>query len=60
MLIARKRDVQLQRATQKFRNVPWCYDREMEDLLFFYKAVYGISDLNVHNYVPFVTHQGLF
>ena len=37
--------------------LPLCYDREIKDLMLFYKALYGISDLNVHNYVSFVTHN---
>ena len=37
--------------------LPLCYDREIKDLMLFYKALYGISDLNVHDYVSFVTHN---
>jgi hypothetical protein len=37
--------------------LPLCYDREIKDLILFCKALYGISDLNVHDYVSFVTHN---
>lgn len=37
--------------------LPLCYDREIRDLIFFFKCLYGISDLNVHDYVSFVSHD---
>jgi hypothetical protein len=36
--------------------LPLCYDREVRDLIFFYKALHGLYDLNVLDYVSFVTH----
>ena len=32
------------------------YDREIRDLMFFYKALHGFYDLNVEDFVSFVTH----
>ena len=31
-------------------------DRELKDLVFFYKCLNGYTDLNIHNFVSFVTH----
>jgi hypothetical protein len=36
--------------------LPLCYDREIKDLTFFYKSLYGQTDLNVFNFVKFVNH----
>ena len=36
--------------------LPIVYDRELNDILFFSKCLYGQTDLNVHNFVSFVTH----
>ena len=36
--------------------LPVCYDREIKDLTFLYKALYGMTDLNALNYVSFVPH----
>ena len=36
--------------------LPLCYDREIRDLMFFYKALHGFYDLNVEDFVSFVTH----
>ena len=36
--------------------LPLCYDREIRDLMFFYKALNGFYDLNVEDFVSFVTH----
>jgi hypothetical protein len=33
-----------------------CYDREVNDLVFFYKAMHGYINLDVNNFVSFVTH----
>jgi hypothetical protein len=32
------------------------YDREMKDLVFFFKSLYGYVDLNINNCVSFVQH----
>ena len=37
--------------------LPLCYDREIKDLTFFYKAMYGHYDLNVFDYVSVVSHS---
>ena len=36
--------------------LPLTYDREVKDLVFFYKALYGYIDLNIHDYVSFLSH----
>ena len=36
--------------------LPLVYDRELKDITFFYKCLYGQIDLNVHGFVSFVTH----
>ena len=33
--------------------LPLCYDREIKDLVFFFKALYGRIDLDVHSFVSF-------
>jgi hypothetical protein len=38
------------------RLLPLTYDREVKDLVFFYKALYGLIDLNINDYVTFVSH----
>ncbi|XP_028414251.1 uncharacterized protein LOC114537309 [Dendronephthya gigantea] len=37
--------------------IPLAYDREIKDLIFFYKALYGFYDLDVSSYVSFVGHS---
>ena len=37
--------------------LPLRYSREINDLVFFYKALYGLTNINVHEHVSFVTHQ---
>ena len=34
-----------------------CYDREIKDLTFFFKVVYGYYDLNVFDYVSVISHS---
>ena len=36
--------------------LPLAYDREIKDLVFFYKAVYSYIDIDVSNYVTFNNH----
>ena len=36
--------------------LPLVYDRELNDVIFFYKCVYGQLDLNVHDFVASVTY----
>ncbi|CAB4008436.1 Hypothetical predicted protein, partial [Paramuricea clavata] len=35
--------------------LPLSYDREMKDLIFFYKALFGFINVNLSNYVSFVS-----
>ena len=37
--------------------LPLVYNRELHDITFFYKCLYGHKDLNVHNFFYFVTHS---
>jgi hypothetical protein len=34
--------------------LPLCYDRELKDLIFFYKASRGYTDIDISNFVSFV------
>jgi hypothetical protein len=36
--------------------LPLCYDREIKDLVFFFKALYGYINLVINDYVSFVDH----
>ena len=36
--------------------LPLAYDKEIKDLVFFYKAVYGYIDIDVSDYVTFNNH----
>lgn len=36
--------------------LPLCYEREIKDLVLFFKALYGQIDLDVHNFVSFVNN----
>ena len=40
----------------KLNLLPLAYDREIKDLLFFYKALHGDIDLDVKNFVNFLNH----
>ena len=33
---------------------PLCYDREIKDLTFLYKALYAYIDVNVNKYIVFI------
>ena len=37
--------------------LPLVCDRELNDITFFYKCLYGQLDLDVHDFVSFVTHR---
>ena len=37
--------------------LPLSYDREIKDLPFFFKAMYGYYDLNIFDYMSFVSHS---
>ena len=37
--------------------LPLCYEREIKDLVFFFKALYGHIDLDVHSFVSFVNNS---
>lgn len=41
----------------KLNMLPLCYDREIKDLIFFYNCLYGISPIDVNNFVNFVPHN---
>ena len=37
--------------------LPLSYDREIKDLIFFYNCLYGISAIDVNNFVNFIPHN---
>ena len=37
--------------------LPLCYAREIQDLVFFYKALYGYVDVDINSYVSFINHD---
>jgi hypothetical protein len=37
--------------------LPLCYVREIQDLVFFYKALHGYVDVDISNYVSFINHH---
>ena len=37
--------------------LPLSYDREMKDLTYFFKLLNGFYDLNIFNFVSFVSHN---
>ena len=41
----------------KLNMLPLCYDREIKDLIFFYNCLYGISPIDVNNFVNFIPHN---
>ena len=41
---------------ERLNLLPLVFDRELKDLVFFYKCLYGYTVLNVYNFVSFVTH----
>ena len=40
----------------KLELLPLSYDREMKDLVFFFKALYDYVDLHINNRVSFIQH----
>ena len=41
---------------ERLNLLPLVLDRELKDLVFFYTCLHGYTDLNIHNFVSFVTH----
>ena len=39
-----------------FEPFPLCYDHEIKDLVFFYKAIHGHIKLDIDNFVSFASH----
>lgn len=37
--------------------LPLCYDREIKNLIFFYNCLYGISPIDINNFVNFISHN---
>ncbi len=37
--------------------LPLYYVREIQDLVFFYKALHGYVDVDISNYVSFINHD---
>ena len=42
---------------QMLNLLPLTYDREIKDLTFFFKLLNGFYDLNISNFVSFVSHN---
>jgi hypothetical protein len=57
ILRSRIGEISYQERLQSLDMLPLCYDREIQDLVFFYKALYGYVDLDIGNYVSFVSHD---
>jgi hypothetical protein len=36
--------------------LPLTYDREVRDLVYFFKSLFNYIDINIDNYVSFVSH----
>ena len=56
ILQTRVGEMSYQERLVKLDLLPLVYDRELNDLTFFYKCLYGLTDLNVHSFVSFVQH----
>ena len=44
---------------ERLNLLPLVLDRELKDLVFFYKCLYGYTDLNIHNFVFFLLHMAV-
>ncbi len=52
----KEKDMSYHQRLQTLHLLPLCYDREIKDLTFFYKALYGYIDVNVNEYISFIGH----
>ena len=57
LLTTKKGELSSRERLLKLNLLPLCYSREINDLVFFYKALYGLTNINVHEHVSFVTHN---
>jgi hypothetical protein len=54
--ILQTRDLTYKDRLQMLNLLPLTYDREIRDLTFFFKLLNGFYDLNISNFVSFVSH----
>ena len=59
ILRTRLGDTTYKERLQALHLLPLCYDREVKDLTFFYKALYGHIDLNITDFVVFSKHSNI-
>jgi hypothetical protein len=52
----KEKDMSYHQRLQTLHLLPLCCDREIKDLTFFYKALYGYIDVNVNEYISFIGH----
>ena len=57
MLRQRKGDSSYNEQLAILKLLPLCYNREVRDLIFFYKTLYGMTEHDVHQYVSFVPNN---
>ena len=55
--ILQTRDLAYKDRLQMLNLLPLTYDREMKDLIYFFKLLNGFYDLNISNFVSFVSHN---
>jgi hypothetical protein len=55
--ILQTRDIAYRDRLRTLNLLPLAYDREMKDLIFFFKLLNGYYDINISNFVSFVSHN---
>ncbi len=55
--ILQTRDIAYRDRLRTLNLLPLSYDREMKDLIFFFKSLNGYYDINISNFVSFVNHN---
>ena len=55
--ILQTRDIAYRDRLRTLNLLPLSYDREMKDLIFFFKSLNGYYDINISNFVSFVSHN---
>ena len=55
--ILQTRDLSYKDRLKMLNLLPLSYDREMQDLTYFFKLLNGFYDLDISNFVSFVTHN---
>ena len=57
ILKSRMGEISYKERLQSLNMLPLCYDREIRDLVFFYKALHGYLDLDISSFVSFINHD---